>query len=99
MIWTSEFWKGSGERGVKTFAQVFVAVATLGVGADAVGASAGLADVGWIDALSVAAAATVLSVATSIGNASFTAGEAKREPTHRADDKPRVEAGSDAGLD
>ena len=74
MITTKAFWLGAAERAVKTFCQVFVAVVFLGVGADAVGVTAGLADVDWLDALSVAALATILSLATSIGNASFTAG-------------------------
>jgi len=74
-MFTTAFWKGLAERAVKTFAQVFVAVAILGVGSEAVGVSAGLTDVLWLDALSVAALATLLSAITSIGNADFTAGE------------------------
>ena len=77
MIWTAKFWKGAAERGIKTFFQTGVAVATLAAGADAVGVSAGLMDVGWADVLSVSALATVLSLATSIGNGDFTAGEDK----------------------
>lgn len=75
MIWTKAFWKGAAERGLKTFFQTFVAVAIAGVGADAIGVSAGLLSVGWVEAASVAALATILSVATSLGNASFTAGD------------------------
>lgn len=71
---TKDFWKGAAERAIKTFLQTFVAVVVAQVGADAVGASAGLESVGWLPALSVAALATVLSVATSVGNANFTAG-------------------------
>lgn len=71
---TTTFWKGATERAIKTFLQTFVAVAIAGVGADAVGVTAGLLDVSWLDALSVAALATVLSVATSVGNSDFTAG-------------------------
>lgn len=74
MITTKAFWLGAAERAVKTFAQTLVAVIFLGVGADAVGVTAGLTDVAWVDAVSVAALATILSVVTSIGNASFTAG-------------------------
>lgn len=85
MIWTKKFWKGAAERGIKTFFQTGVAVAIAIVGADAVGISAGLFDVAWQDVLSVSALATVLSVATSLGNADFTAG-AEHE-------------GTDAGLD
>ena len=39
-----------------------------------IGVSIGIGEVDWLAAASVAAVATVLSVATSIGNASFTAG-------------------------
>jgi len=73
-MFTKAFWRGAAERAIKTFLQVFVAVAVAGVGADAVGLSAGLLDVSWLDALSVAGLATVLSLATSAGNADFTAG-------------------------
>ena len=66
MIWSVSFWRGAGERAVKTFAQALVAV--IGVGA------VGLLDVDWIGALSAALLATVVSVLTSIGNADFTAG-------------------------
>lgn len=76
-MWTVAFWKGAGERAVKTFLQTFVAVAVTGVGAEAIGATAGLLDIAWLDAASVALVATILSVATSIGNADFTAGYAE----------------------
>ena len=74
MITTTQFWAGAFERGLKTFMQTFVAVLIAGVGAEAVGVSAGILDANWLTALSVALLATILSVATSIGNASFTAG-------------------------
>lgn len=74
MIWTVAFWKGLGERSIKTFAQTFVAVAILGLGVDAMGTTARLTDVLWLNALSVAALATLLSALTSIGNADFVAG-------------------------
>lgn len=73
-MWTKAFWKGAGERAVKTFLQAFVAVAITGVGSEAIGVSAGLLDINWLDAASVALVATILSIATSIGNADFTAG-------------------------
>lgn len=76
-MFTTEFWKGAGERAVKTFLQTFVAVVVAGLGADAVGVSAGLLDVSWLDALSVSALATIMSLATSAGNADFTAGTSK----------------------
>ena len=64
---TKAFWKGAGERALKTFAQALVAV--IGVGA------VGLLDVDWLGALSAALLATVISLLTSIGNADFTAGQ------------------------
>ena len=69
-MWTLAFWKGAGERAIKTFFQTFVAV----VGVTGIGVSIGIGEVDWLAAASVAAVATVLSVATSIGNSSFTAG-------------------------
>lgn len=77
-MWTKAFWKGAGERAVKTFLQTFVAVAITGVGAEAIGATAGLLDIAWLDAASVALVATILSVGTSVGNADFTAGYDQR---------------------
>lgn len=74
MIWTLSFWKGTAERAIKTAFQTFVAVIIGGFGVEAIGVSAGLLDVSWLDALSISALATILSVATSIGNAEFTAG-------------------------
>lgn len=75
-IWTKVFWKGTADRAIKTFFQTFVAVIMAGVGADAVGMSAGLLDVSWVDALSVAGLATLLSVATAVGNANNTGKDA-----------------------
>lgn len=72
---STDFWKGAAERAVKSFFQTFVAVVTAAMGAEALGVSAGLLDVSWLDALSVAGLTAVLSVATSIGNADFTAGK------------------------
>lgn len=72
-IWTSSFWAGAADRAIKTFFQTFVAVVIAGVGADAIGMSAGLLDVSWLDALSVAGLATLLSLATAVGNADNTA--------------------------
>jgi hypothetical protein len=70
MIWTAAFWKGAAERGIKTFFQTFVAVAAIG----GIGSTLGLGGVNWVADASIAAVATVLSIATSIGNADFTAG-------------------------
>lgn len=69
-MWKLAFWKGAGERAIKTFFQTFVAV----VGVTGIGVSVGVGQVDWLTAASVAAVATVLSIATSIGNADFTAG-------------------------
>lgn len=85
MITTAAFWKGAFERALKTLLQTFAAVVIAGVGADAVGVSAGLLDVSWLDALSVAGLAAVLSLATSVGNAEFTAGFPKGDGKYRAD--------------
>jgi hypothetical protein len=73
MIWTKEFWKGLGERAIKTFFQAGVAAAvTAGIEAGV----SGIDEVNWLRVLSVAALATVLSAATSVGNAEFVAGKA-----------------------
>ena len=66
MIWTVSFWKGATERAIKSFFQAFVAL----IGVTAVG----IGDVRWSYVLSGAALTALLSVATSIGNADFTAG-------------------------
>lgn len=75
MIWTKAFLKGAGERAVKTFFQVFGAVAITSVGAEAVGTTAGILDVTWVDAASVALVASLLSLTFSLGNPEFTAGK------------------------
>ena len=69
-IWSLAFWKGAGERAIKTAAQTFVAI----VGVSGVGTTLGLGQVNWITDLSVTGVATILSFVTSIGNADFTAG-------------------------
>lgn len=66
MIFSKAFWKGTGERAIKTFAQSLVAF----VAAD----FASIVEVPWQDAAGVAGLAAMLSVFTSIGNADFTAG-------------------------
>lgn len=74
MITTRAFWLGATERAIKTFFQTLVAVITLNLGSLAVGVDAGITNADWIGALSVSLLATALSLATSIGNANFTAG-------------------------
>ena len=88
MITTLAFWKGALERALKTAMQTFVAVLIAGVGAEAVGVSAGILQADWLTALSVAALATVLSVATSIGNADFTAGVEPRRAAVEVEPDP-----------
>lgn len=69
-MWTKAFWKGTGERAVKTFFQSFVAV----IGVTGIGTTMGLGQVSWVADVSVASLAAILSVATSVGNADFTSG-------------------------
>lgn len=66
MIWTKAFWKGAAERGIKTIAQSLAAVIAVG--------STGLLDVDWLSALSIAGAAGLASLLTSIASADFVAG-------------------------
>lgn len=65
MIWTLAFWKGAGERAIKTAAQTAVGL---------MGTSALIEQVPWAVVASGTAFAVILSLITSIGNASFTAG-------------------------
>ncbi|ANH49887.1 holin [Propionibacterium phage PFR2] len=65
MIWTLAFWKGAGERALKTAAQTAVGL---------MGTSALIQQVPWAVVASGTAMAVVLSLITSIGNADFTAG-------------------------
>lgn len=60
-MWTADFWKRAGERAVKTFAQSLVA--SLGVGA-----AVPIWELGWSEALGIAATATVLSALTSVAS-------------------------------
>ncbi|MDK9332666.1 hypothetical protein FAM23868_002006 [Propionibacterium freudenreichii] len=65
MIWTLAFWKGAGERAIKTAAQTAVGL---------MGTSALIEEVPWAVVGSGTAFAVILSLITSIGNADFTAG-------------------------
>lgn len=59
-MFTKKFIKDLAERAIKTFAQSFVAVLLAG--------GTGLLDVDWVNALSIAGLALVISVFTSIGS-------------------------------
>lgn len=66
-MFTRDFWVGAAERALKTVAQSIAAV--LGVGA------VGILSVDWVQTLSVAATAGLLSVLTSIADAGRVAGK------------------------
>ena len=77
MLFTSSFWKGAGERAIKTFLQSFIPALLLALGASQADAfNAWTAP--WIAALQVASGvgfgAAFLSLCTSVGNADFVAG-------------------------
>lgn len=76
MLWTTAFWAGAAERAIKTFAQSLVAV--LGV------AGTGLLTVDWVSTLSVAGAAALASLLTSIGSAEHVSGNQSERPEHSA---------------
>lgn len=67
MLWTRDFWAAAAERAIKTVAQTIVAV--VGV------AGTGLLSVDWVQTLSVAAAAGLASVLTSLADADRVAGK------------------------
>lgn len=56
-MWTIAFWKAAAERAINTFLQVFVA--SIGVGA-------AIQEIDWLAILSVAAVATIISLAKSV---------------------------------
>ena len=68
-MFTIAFWKGAGERAIKTFFQASIAVVT----AD----TAGILDVQWGQLASVAGLAALISVFTSLANADFVAATPK----------------------
>lgn len=90
-IWTAAFWKGLGERAIKTAAQGFLYGSGLSVAVVQLGDGTGLAfvDVPWLLGAQTAVVMAVFSAVTSIGNASFTAGEPAALPAgggrHRLD--------------
>jgi hypothetical protein len=60
-IWSKSFWKATGERAVKTFAQTGVSVLL-------VGNVSGVLDADWLGVGSAAALAAIISLLTSIGS-------------------------------
>lgn len=60
-MFTTEFWKSTAERAIKTFAQTLVAIIGVNVAVP-------IWQIGWQEVLGVAATATVLSVLTSIAS-------------------------------
>jgi len=79
---TKAFWKGAGERALKTFLETFVPLYIAALGAT----SAGVLDAWtapWLTALQsasgLALGATVLSLLVSLGNADFVAGGGNAE--------------------
>jgi hypothetical protein len=67
VIFQVGFWKGAGERAIKTFFQSFVAL---------IGTAQLVQAVDWKVVVSGSLLATILSLATSVGNADFTSGNA-----------------------
>jgi hypothetical protein len=71
MIWTAAFWKGAGERALKSFCQGLVTALVVGGTVDIAGAD-------WKLVVLTAAGMAVASFLTSVGNADFTAGDVKK---------------------
>ncbi len=79
MIWTAAFWKGAGERSLKTFIQTFTATQLA-----ALTGALSAWDVAWTttvwSSVGVGLLAAVLSLLMSMGNADFTAGTPQGTP-------------------
>lgn len=77
MIWTVAFWKGAGERALKTFLQTSIPTLLLALGASSSG-TLNVWTAPWVASLQIAVGlglgAAFLSLCTSLGNADFTAG-------------------------
>ena len=73
MLWTIAFWRGAGERAVKTFFQVLSAL--VATDASGIGKTVGLGDIDWQAMLSIAALSALVSIFTSIANPDFVAGK------------------------
>lgn len=78
MIWTAAFWKGAGERALKTFIQTFTATQLA-----ALTGALSAWDVAWTttvwSSVGVGLLAAVLSLLMSMGNAEFTSGTSLAE--------------------
>jgi hypothetical protein len=93
-MWTKQFWVDSAERAIRTFAQALVAI--LGAGA------VNILTIDWIQALSVAAGAALLSVLTSVASSGIgIKGSPSLLPEASGDPKilSAPEATSEADLD
>lgn len=77
-VWTAAFWKGAGERMLKTFLQTFIPSLIIGLGVSG-DSTLNVFDAPWsaalVYSLGISLGATFLSLCTSIGNADFTAGK------------------------
>jgi hypothetical protein len=76
-IWTLAFWKGAGERVLKTLVATTLAQLGAGVIAAVSGGTAPTAEItdyNWLHIASVDALAAIVSLGIALGNASFTAG-------------------------
>ena len=83
-MWTTQFWKATAERAVRTAAQTFAATIIVG--------ATGVLDADWTTAGSVTALTTLLSVLTSVaaGAASGTDGPSfGQETTSGVGSRPR----------
>lgn len=56
-LWSKNWWKASGTRAIKTFAQTFVGSVAVGMA---------ISDINWLTVASISAVASVLSLMTSI---------------------------------
>lgn len=83
MIFTKAFWKGAGERALKTFIQAFIPIEIAALGVSTSG-DLNVWTAPWLasteTASGLALGATFLSFCTSLGNATFTAGSPTAAP-------------------
>lgn len=79
-MFTRSFWKATGERSVRTFAQAVIAT----LGADQLG----LLDVDWGQAASIGGLASVLAILTAIATSGGTEGPGITETVRRPADRP-----------